>query len=215
MKLASCLFRPVWSKWAFGGNSVANMRKAETTWIRGRWLRLVILFLVPVLFYITWCAVRNSDRMHAPWSPNYVISLVYDEFDLTAMALRGLNAERGRQAGLPENPADTDDEPFNQQLHSRTELNKRYFLEYPHAALLIFRAGYWFQPEARTVPLAPAIADADYHNLATFEPCTEEEYEVQRLLVRATDFYAAVLLACLLGLIAVLSVGYGSHTGVQ
>ena len=37
--------------------------------------------------------------MHAPWSPNYVISLVYDEFDLTAMALRGLNAERGRQAG--------------------------------------------------------------------------------------------------------------------
>src|SRR5262249_52898808 len=58
-------------------------------------------------------------------------------------------------------------------------------------------------------------ADADYHNLATFEPCTEQEYEVQRLLVRATDFYGAVMLACLLGLIAVVSVGYGSHGGVQ
>jgi hypothetical protein len=153
--------------------------------------------------------------MHAPWSPCYVISLVYDEFDFAAMALRGLNAERGRQAGLLENPYDPLDEPFNQQLHSRTKLNDRYFLEYPHSALLIFRAGYWIQPEAKSVPILPAIADADYHNLATFEPCTEEEYQVQRLFVRATDFYGAVMLVCLLGLIAVLWMGYGPHAGVQ
>ncbi|HLW65060.1 MAG TPA: glycosyltransferase family 87 protein [Gemmataceae bacterium] len=153
--------------------------------------------------------------MHAPWSPSYIISLVYDEFDLTAMALRGLNAERGRQAGLPENPTDPEDEPFDQQLHSRTELNDRYFLEYPHAALLIFRAGFRFQPEARAAIVLPAIADADYHNLATFEPCAQDEFEVQRLFVRATDFYALVMLVSLLALIAVFWIGYGPNAGVE
>jgi hypothetical protein len=191
------------------------MRKVESFRSRGRWLWFALSFLVPILFYVTWRQVRNTDRMHSPWSPSYIISLIYDEFDFTAMALRGLNAERGRQAGLPENPSDPDDEPFNQQLHSQTELNERYFLEYPHTALLIFRAGYWFQPEAKSITVLPAIADADYHNLAIFEPCAADEYEVQRLFVRATDFYAAVMLVCLLALIAVLWIGYGPNAGVE
>jgi hypothetical protein len=197
------------------GIPVAVMRKVESSRSRSRWLWLALSFLIPILFYVTWRQVRYCDRMHAPWSPSYIISLVYDEFDLTAMALRGLNAERGRQAGLKDNPCYFEDDPFDQQLHSRTELNDRYFLEYPHAALLIFRAGYWFQPEAKTVSVPPAIADADYHDLATFEPCAEDEYEVQRLFVRATDFYASVMLICLLALIAVLWIGYGPHTGVE
>jgi hypothetical protein len=191
------------------------MGKVDLPRSRGFWLWVALSFLVPLLFYLCWRQVRNTDRMHAPWSPSYIISLIYDEFDLTAMALRGLNAERGRQAGLPENPAYPEDEPFDQQLHSRTELNDRYFLEYPHLALLIFRAGYWIQPEAKNIAVLPAIADADYHDLATFEPCAEEEYAVQRLFVRATDFYGAVMLSCLLVLIAVLWIGYGSHAGVE
>jgi hypothetical protein len=191
------------------------MGKVEAPRSRGFWLWVALSFLVPTLFYLSWRQVRNTDRMHAPWSPSYIKSLVYDEFDLTAMALRGLNAECGRQAGLPENPCYPDEEPFDQQLHSRTEWNDRYFLEYPHTALLIFRAGYWLQPEAETVPVPPAIADADYHDLATFEPCAEDEYAVQKLFVRAADFYGVVMLACLLALIGVLWLGYGHHAGVE
>ena len=198
-----------------GGKPVAIMRKVESSRTRGQWLWLALSFLIPILFYIAWRQVRNTDRMHAPWSPSYIISLIYDEFDLTAMALRGLNAEHGRQAGLPENPICSEDEPFDQQLHSRTELNDRYFLEYPHLALLIFRAGYWIQPEVENIPVLTAIADADYHDLATFEPCAAEEYAVQRLFVRATDFYCVAMLSCLLALIAVLWIGYGSHPGVE
>jgi len=153
--------------------------------------------------------------LYAPKSPCFGICLIYDEFDLTAMALRGLNAERGRQAGLAENPFDSDEEPFEQQLNTRTELNDRYFLEYPHAALLIFRAGYWLQPHWRDVAVPPAILDADYHNLATFEPCTEEELRVWHLFVRASDVYTAIMVICLLALIAVLCSGYGPQSGVQ
>jgi hypothetical protein len=191
------------------------MRKPQTASPSARWLRMVVLFLIPILAYAAWRQVRHPERVFAPWSPHEVVSLIYDEYDLTAMALRGWNAERGRQAGWPENPAYDDDDPFDQQLNVRSDLNERYFLEYPHAALLIFRAGFWLQPQARDLDLPPAIADADYHDLATFEPCTPQEKSIWRCFVRATDFYAAVMFGCLLALIAVMHVGYGAETGLK
>ena len=65
-----------------------------------RGLRGIALVVVPCLMLATWLWLAPSDRMVAPPNRYYLPALVYDEFDLSAMALRGLNAELGRQAGV-------------------------------------------------------------------------------------------------------------------
>lgn len=189
-------------------------RDAMVTW--KRLLRVGLLLFVPLAAFAGWLAIQPGDRMAAPNSTcYYVSSLVYDEFDLTAMSLRGLNAVRGRQAGYPEPPFDYNDESYYEKLLTNPPLEERYFLEYPHAALLLFRAGWWIQPEAARIPISGGILDADYHNLALYRAESPDEEILWRGFVLSSRFYAAVMLICFFALIAVLEWGYDPGAGLR
>ena len=177
---------------------------------RFRLLRAACLALIPLTAGAAWFAVQPGDRLCAPESRFLLPALVYDEFDLAAMALRGLNAERDRLPGRADNPYESWYEPpLGVRLASDRPLKRRYFLEYPHAALLLFRVGYWIQPSARNLSIPPALADTDYHDVAMNLPATVREAELWRSFVVASQFYVAVMLVCLLLLMAILEWGYG------
>src|SRR5579871_1242725 len=111
-----------------------------------RWLRIALLVGVPILALACWIAAQPDDRMMGPGTLLDAPSLIYDPFDLSAMAQRGLNAELGRSAGAPGMPKYVLDEFFSRSIEVQRPLKPRYFLEYPHALLLLFRVGYWIQP---------------------------------------------------------------------
>jgi hypothetical protein len=194
---------------------------SDSRTIRYRFIRRVILILTPCLALGAWLAIAPSDRMAQPADAHYLPSLIYDEYDLTAMAQRGLNAEFGRKAGLLERPERVAYRHFSRYLASPHELEPRYFLEYPHTMLLMFRAGFWIQPKWREVPIPATLLDCDYQNIAAHDPNDEYKLETQselrilRLFVVAARFYVSVLFVALLLLIAVLEWGYGEGTGLQ
>src|SRR5260370_26585699 len=130
------------------------------------------------------------------------------------MALRGLNADRGRLAGRLDPPGEKEGiegwyEPFPIDPDEEPPLEPRYFVEYPHAALLLFRAGYWIQPSARDLKVPPSILDCDYHRLVLQHPRPEQE-RIWAALATAARFYTCGVVACLLLLIVILRRGYGN-----
>src|SRR5260221_14111416 len=133
-----------------------------------RLLRIVLLIAVPALALAGWYWLHPDDRMTPPYQNWrwFLPSLLYDEFDASAMALRGMNAELGRQAGAAEMPRGVVAPYYAQNIEAPRPRKDRYFLEYPHAALLLFRAGYWIQPGWRDTPIPPGLPDGSYHNIA-------------------------------------------------
>jgi hypothetical protein len=71
-----------------------------------RLLPLFAMGIVPPIALAAWFAVQYRDRLPPPLSSCCQVSLIFDEYDLTAMALRGLNADRGRLAGRATSPDD-------------------------------------------------------------------------------------------------------------
>src|SRR5436190_431162 len=160
-----------------------------------RRFRVACLVLVPVLAGVAWFAIQPRDRLCAPYSEFVLPALVYDEFDLSAMALRGLNADQDRLAGRADHPYESWYEPpLISRLAKDQPLQPRYFLEYPHVALLLFRAGYWIQPSTPDVPIPAGLADTDYHDIAAHTPTNADEARLWRAFVVATRFYVVVML---------------------
>ena len=80
----------------------------------------------------------------------------------------------------------------------------RYFLEYPHTALLMFRLAYAAGNRVDPALVPAAVRDGDFHNLVTHEPRDGEEKQLWRHLRRAIRFHAALGTVCLLAMMAVL-----------
>jgi hypothetical protein len=175
---------------------------------RYRALRIALLIAGPVLALLAWHAVQPDDRLVPEAGRYYLTALIYDEYDLAAMAQRGLNAEIGRQPGATSNAPWLRSSAFSLLVEAPRPLRPRYFLEYPHAALLIFRAGYWIQPHWRDVEMPPGLPDARYHNIAEHNPETNDQFAAWRVFVVATQFYAGVMFVAWVLLIAVLEWGY-------
>src|SRR5262245_42729306 len=119
-----------------------------------RSLSFLLVLAIPPAALAVWFAVQDPNSLVAPKSWSNARALIFDEFDLTAMALRGLNADRGRLAGRMTPPGESQTGtnwrvPLPTDPVDEPPLEPRYFLEYPHAALLFFRAGYWIQPAER------------------------------------------------------------------
>jgi hypothetical protein len=174
-----------------------------------RWLPL----LIPPVYLAAILTLQPADRLGdspiAPWLERRV----YDDYDEAAYALRGLNASLDRPAGRLDDPPRLDDATFTAALREARDpevLHMRYFLEYPHAALLIFRLAYWLPPDVREPLPPPGLLDACHlnlvdHDLAHDAPAIRQLWHKFRQVIR---FYNSLTIGCLLALMAVLVIGY-------
>jgi len=168
-----------------------------------------LLPAVPFVYLAVILWLQPAD--HLGWGPDkapWLGRLVYDDFDVTAYAVRGLNAHAGRTPGLEEEPscylATALDDPGR-------SLRERYYLEYPVPALLLFRLGWDWQSD----PQAPAaLHDAAYHAVVLHVPRDGTEGRLWSQVRRATQTYLILMAGCCAALMAVLLVGYERGGGL-
>jgi hypothetical protein len=168
-----------------------------------------ILFAVPLLYLALILWLQPGYWLGAPAEPTWLGRLVYDDFDFTALALRGLNAIRGRPAGRPDQPRLLGPEQFHRALAGERRLAPRYFLEYPHAALWLFRLPYLSGEAARALDVPAAVADAHHGDLVLYTPQTYAQLPLWRQFRLAIRVYDVCMAGCLLLLLVVLRRGYG------
>jgi hypothetical protein len=175
-----------------------------------------IPFLFPILYLALILGLQPAgDLMDSRVAPE-LGRLVYDDYDMTAYALRGLNASLGRTAGRTDDPPYLGREQFNALLSeetSQTPLRDSYFLEYPHAALLIFRLGYWLAPLPEGVHPPAAVLDGSHRDLVEHRPENEREKLLWRGFRRVIRVYVVIMIGCLLALMGVLGRGYEAGGG--
>jgi hypothetical protein len=146
----------------------------------------------------------------APW----LHTSLYDDYDATALALRGLNAARGRMAGATDPPTPRNPDDFNRTLDDpRQKLKPRYHLEYPPSTLLLFRLGWLGQSDLNSFP--PAILDGDYNAIVQHTPRDEQERRWWNQFRRAMQINMLLMVVCGLALTAVLRVGYEPNGGLS
>lgn len=170
-----------------------------------------LVFLVPPAYLALVLALQPARHLGPPAAAPWLGRLLYDDYDVTAMALRGLNAAQGRTAGRAEPPQYLDAADFQARLDAHLPREPRYFLEYPHAALVLFRLPFVLSP--MTEPVPSGVSDGSYHNLVEHEPRNPAEERLWRRLRTATRCHALVMTVCLLLLMAVVAAGYapGGH----
>jgi hypothetical protein len=167
-------------------------------------------YLVPLLYLSLVLVVQPGDRLGVPDLGIPAQLGLYDDFDFAAMAQRGLNASIGRVAGWPDAleypahalyPAD-----FARWIDEGPQPRlPRYFLEYPHAALLLFRIPFLGMAGE---DLPAAVLDGCYGNLVMHRPRNDSERRLWTRLRWANRFYLTTMIACQLALVAVLRRGY-------
>jgi hypothetical protein len=163
-------------------------------------------FLLPpaALALVIW--LQPPDHMGAcpdrlPW----VGRLAYDDWDWSAVVLRGLNASLGRKAGLDREPLELPDDEFVRACdYPDLPLKDRYSLEYPHPATWLFRLPYLVRP------LHPpaALCDGSYGQVIHHRWRNESERDIWCTFRWVAQSYAAGMVACLLLLMLVLRRGY-------
>jgi hypothetical protein len=163
---------------------------------------------------------------------------VTDDSDVLAFAMRAENAARGRKAGmvkeLPfdkttgwytiernentvwrtapcEPPPEFDQEVFDAKRAAPAEFEPRYFLEYPPAALGLFRLGLIGSGRSDSLDIHPAVLDSHQLNVAWHTPATDDERTLYRAFRHAVRTYWAVMLLALIGLMALVERGVGAN----
>jgi hypothetical protein len=150
--------------------------------------------------------VQPAGHFGAPdWAPG-AHQAFFDDHDLVALALRALNAQAGRRAGRLDEPDWPEPEVYARRLRQEQALQERYYLEYPHAALLIFRLGLVWQGPLPPVPAA--LADGHYLSIILHRPRDEAERELWRRLRWAVRVYVCLMVLCHLALVLLLRGGY-------
>ena len=96
-------------------STISRMPPANAAWPRQALHGLP--FLLPPLALILVIWLQPEDHMgpypdRAPW----LRRAAYDDWDWSAMVLRGLNASLGRTAGRADNPAQIDEGPYARAL---------------------------------------------------------------------------------------------------
>jgi len=165
-------------------------------------------FLLPPLYLLLIFTLQPADRLGDPQAR--VGRLLYDDYDLTALVLRGLNAAHGRTPGHP-HPDYLNGTAFRAALEQKTELEESYFLEYPPTALLVFRL-CWL---GGNTDAPPAVLDGWHNNLVEYVPRTDAERDLWQRFRTAIRIVQSLMLLCLLGLMAVLLVGYEADGGLS
>jgi hypothetical protein len=181
--------------------------------------------LVPPAFFLLLVALQPADRVVVPPVdvPGYPLTgsatrLITDDCDTLAYALRAENSARGRQAGLvgpdgrPVEPGFVLDQvEFNARLAAPGAFAPRYFLEYPPAALALFRLGLVGSGRSDSLAIPPALLDAHQVDVAWHTPATPDERALYRAFRHAIRVYWFVMLAALVGLMALIDRGVGAN----
>jgi hypothetical protein len=171
-------------------------------------------FVVPPCYFLLIVYLQPRDHMGPPDAAPWLHTSLYDDYDATALALRGLNAARGRLAGATDPPTLHSPDDFNRTLDDhRQKLKPRYHLEYPPSALWLFRLGWLGQPDLNSFP--PAILDGDYNAIVQHTPRDEQERRWWGQFRRAMQVNMLLMVVCGLGLTAVLRAGYDSDGGLS
>lgn len=209
--------------------------------LRSRWPFLVppALFVLLVALQPADRLVIPQDPP-VPGYPLYgsATRLITDDSDTLAYVIRAENAARGRLAGLVgpvafdpvtgwtaypgvkdsvvrtapyEPPPLFDQTDFDQKLAAPGEFTDRYFLEYPPAALYLFRLGLIGSGRSDALAVHPAVLDSHQVNVAWHAPATDDERTLFRAFRHATRVYWAVMLLALLGLMALVERGVGAN----
>src|SRR5262245_15935797 len=80
------------------------------------------LSLVPPLYLLLVFPVQPADVLGEPGDPPWMGRLLYDDYDVTAMILRGANASLGRWPGRTDEPPYVDGEAFAKALDDQPPL---------------------------------------------------------------------------------------------
>jgi hypothetical protein len=170
---------------------------------------LPALAAVPVVWCAAVLAVMRPDAVAARADLRFEIKwLLYDESDLTALALRGANAHMGRLPGRPDEAPMYTEEEFAAILDGPQEPPAdQYYLEYPTPTLVLFRLGFLHRPRTPDL-LPPAVADAQQYAIGFFHPRTDAERAWWTVLHDGVAAIVVAMAACLVGLILVLRRGY-------
>ncbi|HBI42415.1 MAG TPA: hypothetical protein DDY78_06080 [Planctomycetales bacterium] len=171
-------------------------------------------FVVPPCYFLLIVCLQPCDHMGPPDAAPWLHSSLYDDYDATALALRGLNAARGRMAGAANPPTPRNPDDFNRTLDDPYQtLKPRYHLEYPPSTLLLFRLGWVGQADLDSFP--PAILDGDYNAIVQHEPRDDQERQWWNQFRRAMQLNMLLMVVCGLGLTAVLRAGYEPAGGLS
>jgi hypothetical protein len=166
-----------------------------------------ILFLVPLLYLVVVLLAQPENHLGnsdvAPWLGR----VLYDDFDMTAIALRGYNARLGRTPGAP-HPEMLGSAEFRQALNADSPLQPTYFLEYPSGAAAFFTLTAVVPGSGPAQSLPGAILDGWHNNIVEHQPCTAREKTIWRQFRCSIRAYEVVMILCLLALTWVLRQGY-------
>jgi hypothetical protein len=201
----------VWLRAVLTGNVMSGKSPISTSRLpddRPLSFRAIWPFLVPLVCVVLVFIVQPADRLGALDGWGGVEGLLYDDYDGACMVLRGLNSIRGRRPSQAEHPPWLNPAEFDQALDSQVALKAGYYLEYPHATLLLFRLGYLFTPDIATQPIPAAVLDNSHHCLVEHRPRTDEEATLWREFRIALRTYVVLLTGCLLLLMALVARGY-------
>ncbi len=172
-------------------------------------------FLVPIIYLAFLFALQPASRLGGPESWPALGRLVYDDYDVTAFALRGLNIEMGRAPGRRDDPCGHR-QPFSNIRASTASIgDEPFYLEYPPAATLLFRIPFWLTPLVAESNVVPAVLNVCHNDVVEHVPTNETELELWVKFRQATTFYAATGILCLLALMLVMYVGYLPDGGLR
>src|SRR4051794_12248530 len=100
-------------------------------------------YVIPIAYLLLVLWLQPADRLGAAPGVPGRMRLLWDDFDWTAVAIRALNAERGRVPGVMVDPCTRPDMwSLRPDQASNGTLSREFFLEYPDTALWLFRLPY-------------------------------------------------------------------------
>lgn len=166
---------------------------------------------VPVCYFLAVLIVEPSGRLRGldGWPPRRH-RLLFDDYDMAAYALRGLNAAVGRPPGAVTPPSELSEAQFARRLAepAAAPVASPYFLEYPVVATWVFRLGFLPPNKVSVQEVPPAVLDAWHNNVAEHVPQDSRQKRIWGQLRNAIRFYRFVGIGCLIGLMLVTQRGY-------
>jgi hypothetical protein len=168
-----------------------------------------IFFLIPLLYLALLVGLEPADQLGEPTFAPFLDRSLYDDYDLTAYIVRALNADQGRTPGLPEPPGPMRTEAFNEALKQRdAPADSPWFLEYPPAAVWLFRLPLWLHIWPSELKPPAAILDSCHNDVVEHQPQEDAERNLWRTLRRCLQFYQAAAILALLLLMVLVHRGY-------